>query len=109
LQRRFDLYFASIYLVDENSPYVILAAATGDAGKAMLANQHKLEIGKIGIVGNVAATGKPHIVSYVDKDNIYLANPLLPKTRSEMALPLVVGKEIIGVIDVQDKIENSFY
>ncbi|MEN8172390.1 MAG: GAF domain-containing protein [Chloroflexota bacterium] len=108
LQRRFGFYFAGIYFVEENNPYAVLAAATGDAGEAMLADQHKLRIGDVGIVGHVAASGKPRIAPNVNKDTKYLTNPSLPDTRSEMALPLMVGDETIGVIDVQSQEENAF-
>jgi GAF domain-containing protein len=74
----------------------------------MLENEHKLEIGQIGLVGRVAADGQPRIALDVGRDAAYFDNPYLPDTRSEMALPLKVRDKIIGVLDVQSKHKNIF-
>ena len=75
----------------------------------MLARNHKLKVGQIGIVGNVAGTGMPRIALDTGADAIYFNNPDLPETHSEMALPLFrSGQQIIGVIDVQSTEQNAF-
>ena len=38
----------------------------------------------------------------------FLRNPLLPQTRSELAVPLIVGDRVLGVLDVQDDQPNRF-
>ena len=67
----------------------------------MLACGHLLEVGKIGIVGFVAGSGKPRIALDVGADAVFFNNPYLPQTRSEMALPLIARGKITGVLDVQ--------
>ncbi len=75
----------------------------------MLARDHKLKVGQVGIVGNVAGTGLPRIALDTGADAIYFNNPDLPETRSEMALPLFrIGQQLIGVIDVQSTQPNAF-
>jgi GAF domain-containing protein len=74
----------------------------------MLQREHKLLIGQTGIVGLVSATGMARIALDVGVDAAYFDNPDLPDTRSEMALPLRTGHEIIGVLDVQSIEENAF-
>ena len=74
----------------------------------MLERAHRLEVGQVGIVGNVAATGIARIASEVGEDAVYFNNPNLPETRSEIALPLRVRNQIIGVIDVQSKDPDAF-
>jgi GAF domain-containing protein len=59
-------------------------------------------------VGNVAASGQPRIASEVGEDAVFFNNPDLPETHSEIALPLLVRKQIIGVVDVQSKESNAF-
>jgi GAF domain-containing protein len=75
----------------------------------MLARDHKLKIGQVGIVGNVAGTGIPRIALDTGADAAYFNNPDLPETRSEIALPLYsIGQELIGVLDVQSTQANAF-
>jgi K+-sensing histidine kinase KdpD len=59
-------------------------------------------------VGYVASTGDPRIVSNIVENTIYYRNPLLPDTKSEIALPLVVNQKVIGVLDVHSQDVNAF-
>jgi GAF domain-containing protein len=99
--KRFNFYHTGIFLIDKNREYAVLTASTTDAGKQMIANNHKLRVGEVGIVGRVSASGEPRISLDIGTDAIHFSNPLLPNTRSEMALPLKVGNIVIGVLDVQ--------
>lgn len=75
----------------------------------MLARQHKLEVGKVGIVGYVTDSGQPRIATDVGADAVFFNNPDLPETRSEMALPLKVGERIIGALDIQSTHSDDFH
>jgi GAF domain-containing protein len=108
IRERFGYYHVGIFLIDENREYAVLKAAGGDAGKLMLANQHKLKVGQVGIVGYVAQRGEPRIALDVGADAVHFRNPLLPYTRSEMALPIRTSEGIIGVLDVQSDKVNAF-
>jgi GAF domain-containing protein/HAMP domain-containing protein len=108
VQERFRLYHTGIFLLDKNNEYAILAASPTPAGKQMIANNHKLRVGEVGIVGRVAATAEPRITLDTGADAVYFNNPLLPKTRSEMALPLKVENRMIGVLDVQSDQPQAF-
>jgi GAF domain-containing protein len=90
-----------IFLLDEVSAYAILIAANSDGGKRMLERKHRLKVGEQGIVGSVAATGKPRIALDVGQDAVFFNNPDLPDTHSEASLPLISKNIIIGVLDVQ--------
>lgn len=105
---QFGFYHAGIFLLDENRAYAVLRAANSEGGKRMLARGHKLQVGQTGMVGYVSATGTPRIALDVGTDAVYFDSPDLPNTRSEMALPLRVGDEIIGVLDVQSIVSNAF-
>jgi GAF domain-containing protein len=108
IRDRFSYYHVGIFLVDDNKEYAVLAAAGGDAGRVMLANKHKLRIGEVGIVGYVTKTGEPRIALDVGRDAVHFKNPILPYTRSEMALPLVVQGRILGALDIQSDKVNAF-
>jgi GAF domain-containing protein len=69
---------------------------------------HKLGIGSKSVVGFVAEHGEPLIANDTTRDTTYYANPLLPETRAEAALPLKVGDRIVGVLDVQSKQAYAF-
>ena len=108
IRDRFGFYHAGIFLLDSPKEYAVLGAATGEAGKRMLEQKHRLRAGQEGIVGRVVSTGTPRIALDVGADAIHFRNPLLPETRSEMALPLKVGETIIGALDVQSQLESAF-
>jgi putative methionine-R-sulfoxide reductase with GAF domain len=97
-----------IFLLDEARKFAVLKASNSVEGQRMLERAHRLEVGQVGIVGNVAATGITRIASEVGEDAVYFNNPNLPETRSEIALPLRVRNQIIGVIDVQSKDPDAF-
>lgn len=109
ISQQFGFYHVGIFLLDSNNEYAVLTAANSAGGKKMLARNHKLKAGQVGIVGYVAGTGVPRIALDTTADAIYFNNPDLPETRSEMALPLLrAGKQIIGVLDVQSTEQNAF-
>jgi GAF domain-containing protein/HAMP domain-containing protein len=108
IRSQFDFYHAGIFLLDDSGEYAILRAATGEAGRMMLAQNHKLRVGATGIVGAATGKGEPYITLDVKTDTIHYRNPLLPDTRAEMALPLRIGQQVIGALDVQSREPNAF-
>lgn len=108
IRSRFDFYHAAIFLKDLPGEFVVIREATGDAGAQLKRAGHKLGIGSKSVVGYVAGHGEPLIVNDTTRDTTYYANPLLPETRAEAALPLKVGDRIVGVLDVQSKQSYAF-
>jgi GAF domain-containing protein/HAMP domain-containing protein len=98
---RFGFYQAGIFLLDNDQEYAVLIASPTEAGRQMIENGHRLRVGEVGIVGRVAATGEPRVTLNTGADAVHFDNPYLPNTRSEMALPLKVQNNVIGVLDVQ--------
>jgi GAF domain-containing protein/HAMP domain-containing protein len=108
IRERFNFYHAGIFLLDDNGEYAVLRAATGEAGRKMLAQNHKLRVGAVGIVGAATGKGEPHIALDVKADPTHYKNPLLPDTQAEMALPLRIGQRVTGALDVQSRQPNAF-
>jgi GAF domain-containing protein len=108
IRDRFGYYHVSVFVNDDRSEYAVLRAATGDAGIKLLERGHRLKIGEIGLVGFAASRGEARIAMDVAGDIVHYKNPLLPDTRSEMALPLRSGERTIGALDVQSVVENAF-
>ena len=101
ISKRFGWYHVGIFLLDERGQYAVLQAANSEGGQRMLQRGHRLRVGREGIVGTVVGNGEPRIALDVGEDAVYFDNPDLPETRSEMALPLKVGDQVIGALDVQ--------
>ncbi len=108
ISEAFGFYHVGIFLLDETGKFAVLRAASSEGGKRMLARGHRLEVGQVGIVGYVTATGRPRIALDVGDDAVYFQNPDLPHTRSELALPLKIGDRIVGALDVQSTKPEAF-
>jgi GAF domain-containing protein/HAMP domain-containing protein len=108
ISRMFGYYHVGIFIVDELGRFAVLRAANSEGGQRMLARNHKLAVGTQGIVGYVTGTGQPRIALDVGADAVHFDNPDLPQTRSELALPLRVGDQTFGALDVQSTQEAAF-
>jgi len=105
---RFNLYHAAIFLLDTNREFASLVASPTEAGRQMIASGQKFGVGSTSLVGRVAATGEPRIALGADLETVQFNNPLLPASRSEMALPLKVENRTIGVLDVHSDQPQAF-
>lgn len=105
---RFGFSHTGIFLLDNNREYAVLVASPTEAGRQMMSNNYRLRVGETGIVGRVAATGEPRVSRNTTADVTFIRNPLLPDTRSEIALPLRSEDHVIGVLDIQSDTPNAF-
>jgi DNA-binding LacI/PurR family transcriptional regulator/GAF domain-containing protein len=105
---RLGFYHVGIFLLDPRGEWLVLQEATGEAGAEMKARGHRLAIGDTSMVGWTAAHRQPRIALDVGEDAVRFANPLLPRTRSEMTLPLLVGDRLLGVLNIQSTEEAAF-
>jgi len=105
---RFNLYYASLFLVDEGGEWAVLQAATGEAGRQMMVQGHRLRVGGVSMVGWCTANAQARVALDVGEEAVRFDNPLLPDTRSEMALPLISRSRALGALDVQSTKEAAF-
>jgi len=105
----FGFYYAGVFLLDDMKQYAVLKAGRGEAGREMINAGHKLAIGGNSMIGASIANRQGRIALDVGAEAVFFENPHLPKTRSEMALPLVVGDEAIGALTVQSTEEAAFH
>ncbi|MGC1375435.1 MAG: GAF domain-containing protein [Anaerolineales bacterium] len=105
---RCHIYYAGLFLVDDKFEWAILTGASGEAGKQMLANGHKLKIGNTSMVGWCIFNRQPRIALDVGEDSVQVINPLLSETRSELALPLITRGQTIGALNIQTNKKAAF-
>jgi len=108
LRDRFNFYHVSLFLLDPNRRWAVIRESTGEAGQEMKQRGHKLAVGSRSVVGSVIATGEPLIISDTAKSPLHFPNPLLPDTRAEMGIPLKLGTQVIGALDLQSNQANAF-
>lgn len=108
LTERFDYYFAGIYFLDSSEKWVELKEATGDAGKILKQNHHRFETTSKNLVAVAIRERGPRIIHNIAEEKNRAPNPLLPATRSEIALPLMVGDHVIGALDVHSSKVSDF-
>lgn len=108
ISQQFGFYHVGIFLLDKNREYAVLQAANSVGGQRMLARGHRLKVGEVGIVGYVTNSGNARVALDTGADAIFFNNPDLPETHSEIALPLKIGDQTIGALDVQSIEANAF-
>lgn len=108
VRERFDLYYVGLFLLDEQQQFAVLRAGTGEAGREMIARGHRLEVGGDSMIGQCVARAEARIALDVGAEARRFDNPLLPLTRSEMALPLRSRGRILGAMTVQSEKGAAF-
>jgi GAF domain-containing protein/HAMP domain-containing protein len=108
VRERFNLYYAGLFLLDEERRWAVLRAGTGEAGQRMLIQGHRLGVGGESMIGQCTARDEARIALDVGEEAVHFDNPLLPETRSEMALPLRSRGRVIGAMTVQSVEEAGF-
>ena len=108
IRNHFDYYYVGIFLLDESKSVALLSAATGEMGRQMILNGHRLQVGDSSMIGWCIAHRQARIALDVGGDAVRFKNPFLPLTRSEMALPLITRGEVIGAMTIQSAIPASF-
>lgn len=103
----FDFYHVHIYLVEPETKALVMTEGSGEVGQQLKAKGHRLSYGQ-GIVGTVASSNQPFMSNNVDEVAEFYRNPLLPKTNSELAVPLRKGNQVLGVLDIQSEQRNRF-
>jgi PAS domain S-box-containing protein len=107
VQESFGYHHVGLFTLDHEQGELVMRAKAGDSTD-LYPPEHRLELEQ-GIVGWVGYHGKSLLANDVDVEPQYvnLYSDVVP-TRSELSVPIKVGGEIVGVIDVQSPALDAF-
>ncbi len=100
-KENFNYYHVHIYLLNQAHDTLMMAEGYGQAGAEMKQQGHYIPLDMpTSLVAQAARSSEIVVVDNVRETPDWLPNPLLPDTYSEMAVPIVVNEQIVGVLDV---------
>nr|MBA3531965.1 PAS domain S-box protein [Ardenticatenales bacterium] len=108
IRDQFNLYHVQVYLVDEEAQAAMLRDSTGYAGRQLLQKNHQIPLDQSSLVTHAIHQRKAVLVADVTKEESFLANPLLPDTRAELVMPMIVANRVIGALDIQSSEHGTF-
>lgn len=108
IQSSFDFYFVSIFTLEAGADTLHFRASSSDGQRGADLSQENIQIGS-GLIGKAAQTGEELVCRDVAKDPNFKATILLPKTRAEAVLPIMIENRVLGVLDIQSDRLESFH
>lgn len=110
IRDHFRLYHTHIYLLDETGEQLVVRAGSGRVGRILYEQEHKIPLSyNKSLVARAARTRQIVMVQDTSQSPDFMPNPFLPQTHSEMAVPLIAGDQLLGVLDVQNDQPNYFH
>ncbi|MCG2785941.1 MAG: GAF domain-containing protein [Anaerolineae bacterium] len=101
LQNNFGYYHVQVFVSEPENGYMIMRHASGENAEILLAQGYRLAIGD-GIVGHVAEVGESFATNHVEDVVFFKRNPLLPRTQSELCVPIKINNQVLGVLDIHE-------
>ncbi len=107
IHESFGYSFVAVFLREFEAPDLVLRAHSPRLDGSFLQDL-RIPIGRVGIVGDVAARAEAALVGEVTQDQRYYGTPETVGTHSELAVPIMHEGSVIGVLDVQSPEPNAF-
>jgi serine phosphatase RsbU (regulator of sigma subunit)/putative methionine-R-sulfoxide reductase with GAF domain len=110
IQTRFGFPFVHLFSVHAGRRLVIYQAGSGSRSHRLHENAYTINLDDpVGMIAWAARNGKTLLANDVHTEPLYRATDLPSfDTRSEMAVPLLFGGEVLGVLDIQSTQVNAF-
>ena len=108
VQERFDLYHVGLMLLDSTGEWAEYRAGSGQSGRALWEEGFRLRVGGSSNVGWCTANAQARITPDTTADPVYAPHDLVPQTRSEAVLPLIVRGQILGALSAQSDRLDAF-
>jgi len=99
LQKNFGYFYVQIFVREPETGDFVVRAGSGTIGKQLIQQGYRLAAGE-GIIGYTAETGTPFFTNDVDNVFAFTRIPLLPNTKSELAVPIKTAESFLGLLDV---------
>lgn len=100
IQGNFGYYHTHIFIYEPATDTWVMRAGSGRAAERMKEVRHT-RLNEEGVVGQAGSTGMSILVPDVSQEPRHVFNPYLPDTKAELAIPLRLGTQVFGVLDVQ--------
>ncbi len=108
IQERFNYYFVGIFLLNQTKTSLLMQAGTGKAGQDLMGQGIQFKPGEQGLISWVGQHRETLRVNNIAEDARFLYSPFVPNTRAELILPLCIGDQFLGVLDIQAEEVNAF-
>jgi len=108
IQQNFQYEYVNLFLLDQSQQKLELRNIAWKNQSPQIEDFISLKIGDQGIVGRVAATGRVVLVNDVSAEPQFQPHPSLPHVKAELAAPLLVGNNLVGVLDIESSQVNAF-
>jgi signal transduction histidine kinase len=108
--KTYQLYSVAILLPDESGDALKLSASINSAGLPFL-KQGEFRIplkSHRSIIAEAARTQHSIVINDVNEYERYLFIDELAETKSELAIPMMLGTKFLGVFDVQSRYKDNF-
>lgn len=106
IQNEFGFYHTAIYLIDSTNQWLEIKEATGEIGKVLKEKKHRIQIAGKSITAQIVRSKTGQILT--DSNQILRENPLFPYTHSMIIVPLIVGDNVLGVLEMHSSKDNEF-
>jgi len=107
IRRSFSYFNVALFLLDSSTGELVLRAIAGGHSIAMREG-YRQPVGE-GVIGRVAEEGDSFLVNDIANEPRY--QPIVPTTKpigSELAVPILRGDDVIGVLDIRNLDRGSF-
>jgi signal transduction histidine kinase len=100
----FGYYHVQVFLLDRDANELVLRASSDNRSL----EHRRLDLNMPSINARVAQTGEPGVANDVLHDPGFLPDSQLPESRSELVIPLRLGNQVIGTLDVHNRRVGAF-
>lgn len=108
IQRNFNYEYVNLFLLNPGKQKLELQNAAWKDESLKLTDLIEFNLGEDSVVGRVAATGQPLLLNDLSQNPHLQFHPALPQVKAQLAAPLLVSNNLVGVLDIESNLVNAF-
>jgi GAF domain-containing protein len=93
-------YHVGLFLMDEYREFAILRGANSPEGQKLMAKNYHVAVSGSDLLSLVTARRELRVALDIGPNAVSFANSSFPRTRSQLALPLIAGDRLVGALDL---------